>query len=89
MIIKLDIEKAYDHLNWSALFYLMERMGFGERWGRWMKTCISTVHFLMLINGTAAGFLAILAVFIKGTLYLQLVMEMLSKLQKRTKEGVF
>ena len=89
VIIKLDIEKAYDHLNWSALFYLMERMGFGERWGRWMKTCISTVHFLMLINGTPAGFLAILAVFIKGTLYLQLVMEMLSKLQKRTKEGVF
>ena len=33
VIVKLDIEKAYDHVNWNALFYLMERMGFGEKWG--------------------------------------------------------
>ena len=33
VIVKLDIEKAYDHVNWSALFYLMERMGFGDKWG--------------------------------------------------------
>ena len=57
-------------MNWSALFYLMERMGFGEKWGQWMKACISTIHFLVLINGTPAVFLAILAVFIKGTIYL-------------------
>ena len=34
VIIKLDIEKAYDHVNWNALFYLMERIGFGEKWER-------------------------------------------------------
>ena len=34
VIVKLDIEKAYDHhVNWNALFYLMERMSFGEKWG--------------------------------------------------------
>ena len=33
VIVKLDIEKAYDHVNWDALFYLMERMCFGEKWG--------------------------------------------------------
>ena len=31
VIIKLDIEKAYDHVNWNALFYLMERIGFGDK----------------------------------------------------------
>ena len=56
VIVKLDIEKAYDHVNWDVLFYLMERMGFGEKWGRWMKFCVSTVQFSVLVNSSPVGF---------------------------------
>ena len=29
---KLDIEKAYDHVDRASLFSAMGKMGFGEKW---------------------------------------------------------
>jgi len=32
LLCKLDVEKAYDHVNWDFLLYMLRRCGFGERW---------------------------------------------------------
>ena len=31
VLCKLDMEKAYDHVNWNFLLYLLKKCGFGER----------------------------------------------------------
>jgi len=46
VICKLDIEKAYNHVSW----------GFPLKWRKWVYFCISTVHFLVLVNGEATRF---------------------------------
>jgi hypothetical protein len=56
LICKLDLEKAYDHINWDFLLYMLERFGFGDRWRGWMYQCVSTVRFSVLINGTPEDF---------------------------------
>ncbi|RVW93092.1 Transposon TX1 uncharacterized 149 kDa protein [Vitis vinifera] len=56
ILCKLDIEKAYDHVDWDFLLAVMEKMGFGERWCRWIKWCLSTVRCSVMVNGSPTSF---------------------------------
>ena len=56
ILCKLDIEKAYDHVNWKFLLKMFACMGFGRRRIQWIKYCISTVRFSVLISGALEGF---------------------------------
>lgn len=55
-LCKLDLEKAYGHVNGEFLLYLLKRCGFREKWRDWIALCISTVRFSILINGSPSRF---------------------------------
>lgn len=56
ILCKLDMEKAYDHVNWNFLLYLLGRCDFEDMWISWIRYCITIVRFSVLVNGTPAGF---------------------------------
>ncbi|CAL1383881.1 unnamed protein product [Linum trigynum] len=53
MMLKLDMKKAYDMVDWDCLEALLEKYGFEDRWCKWVSTCIRSVKFSILFNGEA------------------------------------
>ena len=66
-------------------------MGFGGRWRRWLKTYVTTVRFLVLVNGFPAGFFGSSRGLRQGDplspLLFLLIMEVLSHIMKKIEEG--
>lgn len=56
MIIKLDIKKSYEKVDFLFLCNCMEAFGFNKRWKNWIFFYISPPWFLVIVNGTPKGF---------------------------------
>ncbi|GKD30297.1 cysteine-rich receptor-like protein kinase [Tanacetum coccineum] len=52
LIFKVDFEKAYDSINWSFLLNIMNRMGFGDKWCKWVEMCLRSSKMSVLVNGS-------------------------------------
>ena len=52
---KVDFAKAYDSIDWHFLWNVLRRRGFPETWVRWVKQCVTTSTFSVLVNGRPQG----------------------------------
>lgn len=52
MIFKVNFEKAYDSISWDFMYYMMGRLGFSEKWVRWIKWNIESTTISILVNGS-------------------------------------
>ena len=55
VVFKIDFEKAYNHVDWGFLDHVLERKGFNTKWRSWMRGCLSSTSFVVLVNGNAKG----------------------------------
>lgn len=51
MIVKLDLFKAYDKLNWGFLKKVLEVFHFTPKWINIILSCVSSVSHSIRING--------------------------------------
>ena len=58
-------------MNWEALLNLLNRRGFGVKWCKWIRSCISTIQFSVLLN------------FLLSPMLFLIMMEVFSRMLRR------
>lgn len=56
VMIKIDLEKAYEKLSWNAIISVLRACNFPKKLIDWISACLSTVSFACFINNQLSPF---------------------------------
>ncbi|GJW59932.1 RNA-directed DNA polymerase, eukaryota [Tanacetum coccineum] len=52
LVFKVDFEKAYDSVRWDFLDDILRKFGFGEKWCKWIQSCLRSSRGSIILNGS-------------------------------------
>jgi hypothetical protein len=55
MFLKMNMDKAFDKMEWKLILTIMQSLGFHSTWLHWIESCISSSSFSILLNGNPFG----------------------------------
>jgi hypothetical protein len=55
MFLNMDMEKAFDKMEWEFILFVMKKFGFHPSWINWIRLRIFSSSFSILINGSPFG----------------------------------
>lgn len=56
VVVKVDMAKAYDRVDWRFLLHVLRSFGFPHSFCSLISECISMLWFSIMMNGTTKGF---------------------------------
>ncbi|KAA0055988.1 reverse transcriptase [Cucumis melo var. makuwa] len=54
-VLKLDIEKSFDTINWEFIDFMLMKKNYPEKWRNWIKASVMSVQYSVFINDKPCG----------------------------------
>jgi hypothetical protein len=70
LVLKLDLIKAYDRVDWGFLRLVLLQVGLSLEATDWILGCVTSANFVVLINGRPTSFFKSSRGLRQGALYL-------------------
>jgi len=56
LVLKLDLSKAYDRVNWDTLRMILCQIGIPFSVIRWIMACVTSTNYAVPVNGSPTKF---------------------------------
>lgn len=53
--LKIDINKAYDWVDWGFIHAMMMKIDFHDKWIIWIMQCVTSAIYFVLVNNDKVG----------------------------------